>query len=103
MTQALGSADGVTITGPPEDRYGEILTDRALALIAQLHRTLRTRAGGSCSTPARSGSRSWPPAGVLDFLPETKDVREDPTGRWPSRRPAWSTGGSRSPARPTAR
>ena len=39
MTQALGSADGVTISGPPEDRYEQVLTDRALALIAQLHRS----------------------------------------------------------------
>ena len=43
MTQALGSADGVTITGPPEDRYDEVLTDRALELIAQLHRSFGAR------------------------------------------------------------
>ena len=86
MTQALGSADGVTITGPPEDRYGEVLTDRALALIAQLHRSF-DGAGGSCSTPARSGTRSWPPAARWASCPRPRTSARTRAGRWPSRPP----------------
>src|SRR3569832_2758971 len=85
MTQALGSADGVTVTGPPEDRYGEVLTDRALALIAQLHRSFDGRRRELLD--ARQERYAQLAAGAtLSFLPETKDVREDPS--WQVAEPA---------------
>ena len=81
MTQALGSADGVTITGPPEDRYERGAhrpragADRTAAPRAS------TAAGASCWTPARSGTRSSPPAARSTSCAETKDVREDESWR----------------------
>jgi malate synthase len=76
MTQALGSADGVTVEGPPEDRYGEVLTDRALALIALLHRTFDGRRRELLA--ARQERYAQLAGGaMLGFLPETKDIRED--------------------------
>ena len=85
MTQALGSADGVTISGPPEDRYGEVLTDRALALIAELHRRFDGRRRELLD--ARQERYAQLAAGsALGFLPETKDVREDPS--WQVAEPA---------------
>jgi malate synthase len=85
MTQALGSADGVTITGPPEDRYGEVLTDRALALIAQLHRSFGARRRELLDARQERYAQ-LAAGGVLSFLPETKDVREDPS--WQVAEPA---------------
>jgi malate synthase len=85
LTQALGSADGVTISGPPEDRYGEVLTDRALALIAELHRRFDGRRRELLD--ARQELYAQLAAGsALGFLPETKDVREDPS--WQVAEPA---------------
>ena len=99
MTQALGSADGVTITGPPEDRYGEVLTDRALALIAELHRSFDGRrrellaarqeryaqlaAGGHARLPGRDQGRPRGPelaggrAGAGPGRPAGGDHRTD--------------------------
>ena len=85
MTQALGSADGVTITGPPEDRYGEVLTDRALALIAQLHRSFGARRRELLDARQERYAQ-LAAGGTLSFLPETKDVREDPS--WQVAEPA---------------
>ena len=85
MTQALGSADGVTITGPPEDRYGEVLTDRALALIAQLHRSFDARRRELLAARQERYAQ-LAAGGTLGFLPETKDIREDPS--WQVAEPA---------------
>ncbi|HEY6746526.1 MAG TPA: malate synthase A [Mycobacteriales bacterium] len=80
MTQALGSADGVVVDGPIEDRYGEVLTDRALALVALLHRSFDDRRRQLLD--ARQERYAQLAAGAtLGFLEETKDVREDPTWR----------------------
>ena len=103
MTQALGSADGVDRHGPPEDRYGEVLTDRALALIAQLHRSFDARRRQLLDARQERYAQ-LAAGGTLGFLHETKDIREDPSWRVADARArAWSTGGWRSPARPTAR
>ena len=80
MTQAVGSADGVEVTGEPGDRYGEVLTDRALGLIADLHRRFDGRRRQLLA--AREDRYAQLAAGgTLAFLPETKDVREDPSWR----------------------
>jgi malate synthase len=71
---------GVTITGPLRERYQEILTPDALAFLAGLHRRFGARRD---ELLARRAERSAEIAagGTLDFLPETKDVRENPSWR----------------------
>ncbi|MBO0709485.1 MAG: malate synthase A, partial [Candidatus Dormibacteraeota bacterium] len=71
---------GVEITGPMDDRYEEILTPRSLELIALLHRELEKRRQDLL---ARRGERirELEAGGTLDFLPETKDIREDDSWR----------------------
>ncbi len=95
--------DGVEVTGPAGPRYEEILTPQALSLVAALQRELgprraellaarvRRQAELQRRRPARTSWPRPPPSG--------------PTGTGGSPRPrlAWSTGGSRSPARPTRR
>src|SRR6476619_7382610 len=78
------ATEGVQITGTTGERYDEILTDEALALLADLHRTfdgrrlelLRAREDRYAELAA---------GGTLGFLDETKDVRE---GDWQVAPPA---------------
>src|SRR5215207_4332415 len=80
MTQAVGGADGVTVTGEPGERYGEVLTDRALGLLALLHRQFDARRRELLA--AREERYAQLAAGAtLGFLPETKDIREDRSWR----------------------
>ncbi|UOE19914.1 malate synthase A [Thermobifida halotolerans] len=76
----MGAPTGVEITGPINGRYDEILTDDALALIADLHRRFESRRQELLA--ARRRRQEEISAGAdLDFLAETKAVREDPTWR----------------------
>jgi len=69
------ATEGVQITGTTGERYDEILTDEALALLADLHRTFDARrlellrAREDRYTELAAG-------GTLGFLAETRDVRE---------------------------
>ncbi len=69
---------GIEITGPLHARYDEVLTPEALSLIAELHRTFDA---GRRELLARRKEREADIANgaLLDFLDETKDVRE---GDW---------------------
>jgi len=71
---------GVEIAGPIGERYDEILTPQALELIALLHRELEKRREDLL---ARRGERvrELAAGGTLDFLPETREIREDPSWR----------------------
>ena len=95
-------AERVQITGPTGERYVEILSPKALELLVLLHDALADRraellaarrsrqarlSGGRCSTSCRR-----PPTSA-----------RTPRGGSRRRPPGWSTAGSRSPARPTAR
>ncbi|MEE2042891.1 malate synthase A, partial [Nocardiopsis tropica] len=72
----MGATHGVEITGPLHDRFDEILTDEALALVAELHRTFEGRRQELLA--ARRTREEQIAAGTdLDFLPETKHIRED--------------------------
>ena len=70
--------EGVEVRGPVEGRFSEVLTSEALDFVAVLHREfnraredlLRRRAERQAEIDA---------GGSLDFLPETRDVRE---GDW---------------------
>lgn len=93
---------GIEVTGPMHERFDEVLTPSALALIERLHRELNPR---RLELLRRRAERSAAiAAGAdLDFLAETKDIREDDSCGSRRRRRAWRTAGSRSPAPPTAR
>ncbi|MGH3351632.1 MAG: malate synthase A [Nocardioides sp.] len=71
---------GVEITGPLGDRYDEILSRRALELVALLHRELGARRE---ELLGHRGERikQLSEGGTLDFLEETKAVREDDSWR----------------------
>jgi malate synthase len=67
--------EGVEITGPLLDRFDEILTPEALAFVATLHREFDTRRRELLA--ARDERQARLSAGsTLDFLPETRQVRE---------------------------
>ena len=69
---------GVEIKGPLGPRFGEILTDEALAFLAGLHRKFDARRRELLS--ARVERQKQLDAGALpDFLPETKAIRD---GDW---------------------
>jgi malate synthase len=74
------TSDGVEITGPQGDRFNEVLTPEALGLVAALHREL---AGRRAELLAARATRQveLSAGGMLDFLPATRPVREDPDWR----------------------
>ena len=76
----MSTADGVRVDGPIKVRYDEVLTDEALTFLAGLHRAFDARRRELVA--ARSARyEEIARGGSLDFLPETKDVREDDTWR----------------------
>ena len=71
---------GVQVAGPTIDYAEEILTPEALAFVAQLHRSFNPRRQELLSARAERQRRF--DAGVLPgFLPETADIRDDPSWR----------------------
>jgi malate synthase len=70
---------GVEVTGPVGDRYDEILSPRALELVALLHRELGRRRLELLDRRAER-VRRLADGGSLDFLEETRQIRED--GSW---------------------
>jgi malate synthase len=70
----------VEITGPTADRYDEILTPRALDLLATLHAELADRRAEALAARRRRQAELSGGA-MLDFLPETAQIREDKTWR----------------------
>ncbi|MET7282271.1 malate synthase A [Kribbella sp. NPDC005582] len=70
----------IEVIGTLHDRYDEILTERALGLIEQLHREYDGRRQSLLDR--RTGRIAAIAAGAdLGFLPETKDIRDDPEWR----------------------
>jgi len=74
------TSDGVEITGPQGERYGEVLTPAALGLIAALHRELEGRRAELLAARA-TRQVELSAGGMLDFLPGTRPVRDDPDWR----------------------
>jgi malate synthase len=68
--------EGVQIAGPAGDRYDEILTADALALVSALHRELAPRRAELLAARARRQQELIAGAN-LDFLPQTREVRAD--------------------------
>jgi len=70
----------IEVIGTLHDRYDEILTERALGLIEQLHREYDGRRQSLLDR--RTGRIAAIAAGAdLGFLNETKDIRDDPEWR----------------------
>ncbi len=76
----MPGTDGVEITGPSGDRYDEILTPEAIGLLATLHRELAPRRAELLAARERREA-DLIAGGTLDFLPETREIREDPSWR----------------------
>jgi malate synthase len=72
--------DGVEATGPRHDRYDEVLTPDALALVALLQRELGARRSELLAARGERGAE-LAAGGTLDFLPATESVRADATWR----------------------
>jgi malate synthase len=70
---------GVEVTGEVRERYGEVLTPDALAFLADLHRTFGKRREEILAARAERDA-DLAAGGTLDFLPDTRAVRED--GAW---------------------
>src|SRR5688572_2102775 len=77
---AMDTPKGIEVTGPINDRFEEILSPRALELVGLLHREL---GGRRQELLARRAERFQVLAegGTLDFLEETRGIREDDTWR----------------------
>ncbi len=74
------TAEGVRVTAPMKDRYDEILTDDALAFLAGLHRAFDARRRELLDLRAERYA-ALSDGGLLDFLPETAQVRDDDSWR----------------------
>jgi malate synthase len=70
----------VEITGPTAARYDEILTPQALDLLATLHAELADRRAEALAA-RRHRQAELSGGAMLDFLPETAQIREDKTWR----------------------
>src|SRR2546423_4721321 len=78
----METSAGVNINGPLGPRYEEILTPPALAFLAELHRAFDGRRRELLDR--RKAREAELVAGAtLDFLAETKDVREGDWRRGP--------------------
>ena len=76
----MPGTERVEITGPYGDRYDEILTPQAIDLIAVLHAELGPRRAELLA--ARRRRQAQLSGGeMLDFLPETQSIRDDPSWR----------------------
>src|SRR5947207_4521629 len=76
----MPGTERVEITGPYGDRYDEILTPQAIDLIAALHAELGPRRSELLTTRRRRQAELSGGA-MLDFLPETAEIREDASWR----------------------
>ncbi|WP_282203382.1 malate synthase A [Kitasatospora fiedleri] len=72
------SVPGVTVSGPPVPRAGEVLTAEALEFVAGLHRAFEGRRRELLAA-RRERRAEIARTGTLDFLPQTADVR---AGDW---------------------
>ena len=76
----MSTADRVRIDGPMKDRYDEVLTEEALAFLADLHRRFDGRRRELLALRDERYAE-LAAGGTLDFLAETKDVRDDDSWR----------------------
>jgi len=72
--------EGIEVNGPIHDRFEEILSRRALELIGLLHRELGSRRDDLLGKRG-DRARLLAEGGTLDFLEETRSVRQDDSWR----------------------
>ncbi|MGY1590546.1 malate synthase A [Geodermatophilus sp. SYSU D00708] len=72
----IADVSGLEVTGPWGERFDEVLTPRALELVALLHRELNGRRLELLDA-RRARVEALAAGGTLDFLPETAHVRDD--------------------------
>ena len=96
------SVDGVEITGAIEAGFDEILTDDALALLADLHRTFESTRQELLAARERRYAE-LADGGTLGLPRRDRARPRAATGRSRPRRRDSRTAASRSPVRPTAR
>src|SRR4029453_17155779 len=65
----------ITVSGPIQDRFDEILTPEALDFLAALHRRFDARRRELLAR-REERQRELSAGGLLEFLDETKDIRE---------------------------
>src|SRR5215468_1327821 len=75
----MPGSDGIEVTGPHGDRYDEILTPDALALVARLQRELGPRRAELLAARDRR-QEALSAGGTLEFLAGTQAIRDD--GSW---------------------
>jgi len=75
----MPGSDGIEVIGPHGDRYDEILTPDALALVARLQRELGPRRAGLMAARDRR-QEALSAGGTLEFLAGTQAIRDD--GSW---------------------
>jgi malate synthase len=80
----MATPEGIEITGDMGKRYDEVLTSPALAFLADLHRRFDARRLELLQARA-DRYQQLADGGTLDFLPETKDIRD---GHWQVAPPA---------------
>jgi malate synthase len=80
----MAAPHGVQVTGEMGERYDSVLTSEALELLAELHRTFDSRRLGLLQA-REDRYEELAAGGSLDFLPETREVRE---GDWQVAPPA---------------
>ena len=76
----MDTPEGLEITGPMHDRFEEVLSPNALELIARLHRELDGRRQELLAA-RRTRADDLAAGGTLDFLEETRSIREDDSWR----------------------
>jgi malate synthase len=76
----MDTPEGIEITGPMHDRFDEILTPTALELIGRLHRELNGRRKELLAA-RKQRVEDLANGGTLDFLEETRSIREDDSWR----------------------
>ncbi|KAH8922564.1 putative malate synthase, glyoxysomal [Atractiella rhizophila] len=76
---SISNVHGVNVTAPVEGAHKEILTSEALEFLAKLHRTFNPTRLQLLESRKKEQER-LDKGGVIDFLEETKWVRED--GTW---------------------
>jgi len=75
----MPGSDGIEVIGPHGDRYDEILTPDALALVARLQRELGPRRAELLAARDRR-QEALSAGGTLEFLAGTQAIRDD--GSW---------------------
>ena len=76
----MAAVEGVEVTGPRGDRYDEILTPDALRLLASLQRELGPRRAQLLAA-RETRQVEISAGGTFDFLPGTRQIRDDPAWR----------------------